>query len=317
MMEKPHGSLFRTPKKSSVIIDLIKEKKEIKFISSANDFLINGVCDSRRGGENKFSFINKDQYENNHHYKKIKNSILLMDAVPEAHTWVSNQICVLDDPRAVFIETLNTLIQLEKNASPPQNDHQNLNISPYADISASAHIEADVHVGEGSVICAGVILKSGTKIGKNTIIRENTVVGSDGITIYRSQDNRLLKFPHVGGVVIGDNSEIGANSVVVKGILEPTWISDHVIIGNLCNIGHGVNIGSHSWISVGSLVGGHSIIEAQTTIAMGVRIRDNITIGTQAAIGMGSVVTKNVEPQHSVFGNPAKRFIGLKTGPER
>lgn len=190
-------------------------------------------------------------------------------------------------------------------------------ISSEARVASSAVIELGVEIGEGSVICAGAVIKRGSRIGRNTIIRENVVIGSDGVTVYRAADGRLLKFPHVGGVSIGDNTEIGANAVIAGGILAPTFIGNDVVIGNLCNVGHGAVVEDRVWMSVGSLLGGHTTVHAGATIAMGVNVRDNLVIGAEASLGMGSVVVKNVEPNHSMFGNPAKRMVGLKTGPKR
>ena len=106
-------------------------------------------------------------------------------------------------------------------------------------------------------------------------------------------------------------------AVAVAITLAPTFIGDDVVIGNLCNIGHGATVEDGVWMSVGSLLGGHTTVHAGATIAMGVSVRDNLVIGEAASLGMGSVVVKNVEAKHSMFGNPAKRMVGLRTGPTR
>lgn len=275
---------------------------------------IRGVCDSRHGGNRQLVFSTIENYSSAF---GLTESVVLIDEIPCEANLGSNQFIKVSDARATFIDILQWLLDHVGVDAHRPGFSRSANISEQATISAHAIVEEGVEIAEGATVCAGAVIKSGTKIGRNSIIRENVVIGCDGVTVYRANDGRLLKFPHVGGVSIGDNTEIGANAVIVGGILGPTSIANDVVIGNLCNIGHGAEIGEGVWMSVGSLIGGHTTIQAEATIAMGVKVRDNLVIGERASLGMGSVVVKDVELGHSMFGNPAKRMPGLKTGPRR
>lgn len=307
------GVFFPSPMSALVIIEFLKGKYQVETYGYLTT-LLEGVCDSRNGGRNKFVFSTLESFLKN---SLMSESFILIDEMPDEADQASNLFCKVDDPKAAFIDVLNWLKSTVGINAHRCRFNEEACISKDAFIDSSAIIQAGVEIGAGSVISAGAVIKTGTRIGENTVIRENAVIGSDGITVYRTTSDRLVKFPHVGGVFVGDNTEVGSNAVVAGGILEATYIGNNVIIGNLCNVGHGANIHDNVWMSVGSLVGGHTVIYRKATIAMGVTIRDNLVIGPEASVGMGSVVVKNVEARHSMFGNPAKRMINLKTGPKR
>lgn len=309
------GSFFRAPVNSAKIIDLVGKKHigQIEFSGTGN-LILQGTCDSRNGGHRQLVFSTCEQYSKG---TALTESLVLIDEIPEKACHNSNQFCKVSDPKAMFMDVLEWLIDTVGVDAHKRGFSNEAIVANDAKVADTAVIEPGVEIGSGSIISAGAVIKTGTRLGENTIIRENVIIGSDGITIYRSVDGRLLKFPHVGGVFIGNSTEIGANAVIAGGILAPTFIGNEVVIGNLCNIGHGVIIEDGVWMSVGALIGGHTTIHTGATIAMGVNIRDNLIIGAEASIGMGTVVVKNVGSKDSMFGNPAKRMMRLKTGPKR
>ncbi|MFD1007296.1 DapH/DapD/GlmU-related protein [Oceanisphaera ostreae] len=315
MSNSSFGAFFSSQVLSTQIISFLEEKYNCKLmIAGFSDVLLEGTCDSRNGGHRQLVFSNRDEF---YKTKPLSESLVIIDEMPDESLQGNNQFCKVSDPRAAFMDILEWLIESEGLDAHRRGFTKTAAISNNVQVASSAVIEQGVEVGAGSIICAGVVLKAGTRIGENTVIRENVVIGSDGVTVYRAKDGRLLKFPHVAGVSIGDNSEIGANSVVAGGILSPTFIGKEAVIGNLCNIGHGAMVEDGVWISVGTLLGGHTKVHAGATIAMGVTVRDNLVIGEKASLGMGCVVVKSVDAGHAMFGNPAKRMIGLKTGPKR
>lgn len=222
----------------------------------------------------------------------------------------------LDDARAAFIDTLEYLRQsgmlgLTSLLPNPPTIAPDARIGERVVIESGVQIDSGVTVGDGSVVRRGTWLQRGAAVG------ENCVIGSVGIDAYVGQDGKRRRFPHVAGVIVGDGVSLGANCVVVRGILSSTQIGAGSILGNLCNIGHGVEVGENAWISAGTMVGGHTTIGGGATIALGCAIRDNISIGARANVGMGSVVTKNVRAGQSVFGNPARTFRSINAGPLR
>ncbi|MDF0748951.1 hypothetical protein NLU14_01750 [Marinobacter sp. 71-i] len=315
MTQPPLGTYFRTPVSAGRVIAFLTERHSCQIESaSAKDLLLEGICDSRDGGQKQLAFSSYDDFPG---VQTLTESLVVIENIPDKRIRGSNEFCMVADPRAAFMDALCWLIEAVGVDAHRRGFTEEAGISPEAQIAPTAVIEPGVEVGAGSIISAGVVLKTGTRVGENSVIRENVVIGSDGVTVYRAEDGRLLKFPHVGGVYIGSNTEVGACAVIAGGILASTHIGNDVVVGNLCNIGHGAVVEDAVWMSVGSLLGGHTRVHAGATIAMGVTIRDNLVIGESASLGMGSVVVKNVEAKHSMFGNPAKRMIGLKTGPKR
>ena len=226
------------------------------------------------------------------------------------------KLIAVGDPRSLFIDTLDYLQRadlLGLTSLLPGNPEVSSDVKTgeRAVIEPGVHIDDGVTIGSGSVIRRGTWLKSGVTVG------ENCVVGGIGIDVHLGKDGKRRRFPHLAGVIVGEGASLGALCVVVRGILSSTQVGPGSIIGNLCNIGHGVEIGDNVWMSVGTLVGGHTKVGEKATIGLGCAIRDNISIGAGANIGMGAVVTKNVGPGRSVFGNPAKRSPSISAGPKR
>lgn len=315
MYQNLPGAFFQASVDSARVLEFLEDRGASKGERiGRKNLALEGVCDSRIGGHRQLVFTSCEQLSKS---GKLTESLVLIDELPSQLECGTNQFLRVNDPRAAFIDFLEWSISSIGLDPHYRGFSEAASISPTAQVSKYAFIESGVEIGSGSFVGAGAVVKTGTRIGENTVIRENVVIGSDGVTVYRAVDGRLLKFPHVGGVEIGGQTEIGANAVVAGGILAPTLIGSDVVIGNLCNVGHGAVVGDAVWVSVGSLIGGHTVIHSGSTIAMGVAIRDNLVIGEKASLGMGSVIVKNVEARHSMFGNPAKRMPGLRTGPNR
>lgn len=230
--------------------------------------------------------------------------------------WPATKLLIVDDPRATFIDTVELLQRdnlLDQSSLLPDSP----TISPTVRIGTGAVIETGAQVDADVAIGSGAIIRAGTWVQRGATIADNCVIGTPGINAYLGQDGRRRSLPHIAGVIIGERTSLGAGCVVTRGMLTSTTIGRDCILGNLCNIGHGTELGDNVWISTGTCVAGVARIETGATIAMGCLIRDDIRIGAHANIGMGSVVTKSVGAGVSVFGNPARRIPNVNAGPIR
>jgi sugar O-acyltransferase (sialic acid O-acetyltransferase NeuD family) len=83
-------------------------------------------------------------------------------------------------------------------------------------------------------------------------------------------------------------------------------LADHVSVGPNCIIGHDSSIDSYSSLAAGAILSGGVQVEESCYIGSGAVVRQQIRIGSGALVGMGAVVVKDVEPETTVVGNPAK-----------
>jgi UDP-3-O-[3-hydroxymyristoyl] glucosamine N-acyltransferase len=150
------------------------------------------------------------------------------------------------------------------------------------------------------------------QIGNNVYRDRGVVIGSEGFGYERNEKGEIEKFPHIGGVIIGNDVDIGANTCIDRGSLEDTVIGDGTKIDNLVHVGHNAKIGKHVLITALSLIGGSAEIGDYATIWSAAVIKDHVRIGHHAIIGAGAVVIKDVKPYETVVGVPARNIEQTK-----
>lgn len=221
------------------------------------------------------------------------------------------------DPRLAFLRVVGRFF-----ADKPERG-----IHPTAVIDAGAAVADDVYigpfvwiardctVGEGSVIHAHVSLYPKTRIGRNVTVHAGTVIGADGYGYQRNERGELEKFPHIGGVVIEDGVEIGSNTSIDRGTLGDTVLRQGARIDNQVHIAHNVVVGRHAAVIANAMIGGSTTIGDGAWIAPSACVRDRLSIGANATVGLGAVVVKDVPDGVTVIGAPArpadeyKRFL--------
>ncbi len=173
-------------------------------------------------------------------------------------------------------------------------------------IGSHCSIGNDCHIQAATTLKSRVTLYERTRVGKKCLIHSGAVIGSDGFG-FANQEDIWVKMPHLGGVYIGNDVEIGANTTIDRGFIEDTQIEDGVIIDNLVQLGHNVSIGARTAIAgcVGiagsTTVGKYCLIGGGASIAGHIQIADHVHITATSAVNH-SLNTKGVYSS----GFPAK-----------
>jgi UDP-3-O-[3-hydroxymyristoyl] glucosamine N-acyltransferase len=178
----------------------------------------------------------------------------------------------------------------------PPGIHPSAVVHPEAVVDPTARIGPLCVIGRGSRIGAQTVLKSNVNVGDDCVIgarcvlHPGVVIGADGFG-FAQQQGAWVKIEQLGGVRIGDDVEIGANSCVDRGALADTIIEDGVKIDNLVQIGHNVHVGKHTVLAGCVGVSGSAKIGAHCMIGGGVGIAGHLTIADHVTVAGFSLVS--------------------------
>lgn len=155
-------------------------------------------------------------------------------------------------------------------------------------------------------ISPSAVVHSCVTMGMGCTVKSGAVIGEDGFGFEKDESGVPIRIPHIGGVTLGFEVEVGANTVIARGTMDNTVIHDYVKLDDLVFVAHNVEIGARSQVIAKAEISGSVRVGEDVWIGPGACIRDNITIGHDAVIGMGAVVVSDVAPHSTVVGNPAR-----------
>jgi UDP-3-O-[3-hydroxymyristoyl] glucosamine N-acyltransferase len=167
-------------------------------------------------------------------------------------------------------------------------------------------IEQNVSIGDNCSIGSNVIIKN-TLIDNNVRILDNCVVGKHGFGFFPI-NKKNLRYPHIGIVIIGENSEIGCGCTIDRGSMSNTVIGKNTFLDNQIHIAHNVKIGENSIIAGQVGIAGSSILGNNVRIGGQAGISGHLIIGNNVEIAGGSGVIKNISDNSKVMGYPAKNI---------
>ena len=184
-----------------------------------------------------------------------------------------------------------------------------VSVGPQCVVESGARIGRGTVLGPGCVIGRGsqlgpdcrlharVTLYHGVRVGARAIIHSGAVLGADGFGF--APDPSLdkgawTKISQLGGVWVGDDVEIGANTTVDRGALEDTTLGDGVKLDNQIMVAHNVRIGAHTAIAACVGVAGSTVIGQRCTIGGASMVSGHLTLADDVHISGGTAVTSNI-----------------------
>ena len=231
----------------------------------------------------------------------------------------ANAVIIADDPRYRYAEILNAVVSPRDLRGKLNYDAQrHIYVGDNVTIDAAAVVEPGATIATGSRIAAGAFVMTGARlgpnvtVGANSVIKENCVVGGWGYGYALAQGKPPLRLPHLGGVTIGENCEVGSFTTVCSGTIEPTVIRDHAKIDDHVHIAHNCDIGEGAMVVACAEVSGSVKVGKRSWLGPNCSIIDRITIGDDCVVGMGAVVLKSLPDGSVVAGSPARLTTDLK-----
>jgi UDP-3-O-[3-hydroxymyristoyl] glucosamine N-acyltransferase len=166
-------------------------------------------------------------------------------------------------------------------------------------------VGAGASIGTGSRLRPGVTIYPGAVLGAHVIVHSGARVGCDGFG-YVFKDGAHNKIPHVGGCIVGDEVEIGANTTIDRGSIDDTVIGKGTKIDNLVHVAHNVRIGERCLLMAQVGIAGSAVIGNDCIIAGQAGLGGHITIGQGARIGGQAGVFGDVPAGETWSGYPAR-----------
>jgi len=295
-------------------------------IVGRSDIIIDNLSSLEKAEEGCISFLSNPKYEN-YIYDTKASAVIVKDNFAPSRK-VKTTLIKVKDPYVSFsilLDEYDKLISYQKSGiedpsfigegSSTGDDiyrgafsyiGQNVIIGNNVKIYPHVYVGDRVMVGDNTILYPGVKVYPDVKIGSNCHIHAGAIIGSDGFGYAPEKDGTYKKIPQLGNVILEDNVDIGANTVIDCATMESTIIRMGAKLDNLIQIAHNVIIGENTviagqtGISGSSKVGRNCVLAGQVGIAGHLEIADKVTIGAQAGI------TKSINAEGSVLlGSPA------------
>ena len=283
--------------------------------------------------------------------KLEKNKLSFFTNVKSDFKNVTSGICIIERENFKFLHKNIIKIPfklpkkgfsmlLKKYFNQNQIKYDEYLIHPSAIVDKSAKIGKNVFIGAYSNICEGVIVEENSyiservtvskncRIGKECFIgsgvfiecttlnekvrvSHNTVLGKIGFGFIPDQNKTILT-PHIGGLVIGEGTNIGSGCTIDRGLIDDTFIGKYVMIDNQVHIAHNCVIDDFCIIAGQVGLSGSVVLEKNVILGGDVSVRDNILIGEDSIVAGASKVFNSFPKKSKIGGSPAQDINSWK-----
>ena len=284
---------------------------------------ISAVATLQHAGPGDLSFLANTAYRK--HLPATRASVVILAAEYAAEC--PTAAIVVTNP---YVAYARAAALLAPSPQPRQGIHPSASLDTDCSVDASAWVGPHCVVEQGAVINAGVQLAAGCFIGAHSVIGASStldanavichdvhigervhiypgaVIGSDGFGL-ANDNGRWVKVPQLGGVRIGNDVEIGANTTIDRGALDDTVLEEGVRLDNQIQVAHNVYIGAHTAIAGCVGISGSSRIGKYCMIGGGAGIVGHLEIADHVIITGMTMVTRSItEPGVYSSGVPAQ-----------
>ena len=284
---------------------LVQDGYAVQYEGS-KDIWIEGYCQLDMLQSNSITWIKKADENILYDFSAMGTGIVVADK-KISYAGENTGVIITDSPKAVFFSILNYFFkdadtQHKRGINTVIGD--NVIIGRNVTIGNNCSITGDIIIGDNTIISDNVVIRNNVRIGSNCVIQALTVIGEDGFGYFERENNCKVMIRHHGGVLIGNDVFIGSHVNIARGTMGYTVIEDGVKIAPSTHIGHNNQIEKNAVIICSQLYG--SVHIKNNAYIVGSIVKNQCSVGENTMIGMGSVVTKDMECNKVAIGIPAK-----------
>ena len=273
------------------------------------------------GVAGSLSFVSNPKYEQ--YLYSTGSSVVIVDDTLHLQKPVDTTLIRVPNSYSAFTNLLKIYHGFKTERAGREGSHfihETAKIGEGGYIGAFAYVGKDARIGNNVKIFPNVYIGDGASVGDNTILYPNVsiyydcvigkdviihggaVIGSDGFGFAPQKDGSYDKIPQIGNVVIEDEVEIGANTVIDRATMGSTIIHKGVKLDNLIQIAHNVDIGSNSVIAAQAGISGSTKVGRQVVIGGQAGIVGHISIADGSQIQAQSGVNRSILAANAKWG---------------
>ena len=292
-------------------------------VEGNSDAKVSDFAKIEEAGPGDLSFIANPKYA---HYASTTNaSILLVSKDFEAPSDLKSTLVRVDDPYSCLAHLMTMVantrpepkgienpIYVGEGSNLPEDIYvgafayigKNVKLGKGVKIFPQAYIGEGCEIGDSVTLYPGVKIYPGCKIGNRCVIHAGAVIGSDCFG-FAPVDGHFEKIPQMGGVIIEDDVEIGANTTIDRATFGNTIIGKGTKLDNLIQIAHNVRVGENNVFAAQTGVAGSTRIGDRNRVGGQCGFAGHITIGNDNEFGAQSGFHANVGDKRRMIGYPA------------
>jgi UDP-3-O-[3-hydroxymyristoyl] glucosamine N-acyltransferase len=261
-------------------------------VAGDSQILIRQVGSLEQAGAGQITFFNSKKLQ----AKLGETRAAAVILAPENEKLTRLPRIVADNPYAYFArvsQLFNPQVMQPPGVHPSAVVSEKASLGKGVSVGAGCVIGDDVVIGDDSCLYPRVVVYPKCFLGKRVVVHAGAVIGADGFGI-APDEGRWVKIPQIGGVRIGDDVEIGANTTIDRGALDDTVIEEGVKLDNQIQVGHNVRIGAHSAVAGCVGIAGSADIGRHCTIGGAAMIHGHIRIVDHVRVSAGTLVSRSI-----------------------